>query len=161
MTHISQSIKKRLKVPFNFFKNLIFLSEEKAFVEESYKTLLPLFANTNSYIQTFLGVFASSLMALNAALIAVILSGEAIRSVIFFSFGLSIFIAAILLYMFTFYILLKLRWKLIRNSKSQKIEFSKLSYETEFEMSQYIFYMMIVSFTFIVSFLLILPSLIK
>lgn len=156
------SINKKLPtVTFNFLKKFIFSSEEKVFVEDSYKTLLPLFTNINSYIQTFLGIFASSLMALNAALIAVILSGEEIRSVMFFSFGLCIFIAAIFLYLFTFYILLRLRLNLITSSKTQNIKFEKLSYKTESDISDYILYMMIVSFAFLVSFLSIIPSLIK
>lgn len=161
MGHIPQSIKKLPTVMFNFLKKFIFSSEEKVFVEDSYKTLLPLFTNINSYIQTFLGIFASSLMALNAALIAVILSGEEIRSVMFFSFGLCIFIAAIFLYLFTFYILLRLRLNLITSSKTQNIKFEKLSYKTESDISDYILYMMIVSFAFLVSFLSIIPSLIK
>lgn len=161
MLHIGKIIKAALKRFFDFLKKHIVISNSPSFSEDSYKTLIPLFANINSYLQTFLSVFSSSLMALNAALITVILSKETIRSPAYFGSGMSFFIASIFLYLVSFFILFKLRKNLIKYSKEENIQFKNISYSTENSMSMYILFMFISAISFFFSFILLLKSIIE
>lgn len=160
MLHIGKIIKAALKRSFDFLKKQIVISNSPSFSEDSYKTLIPIFANINSYLQTFLSVFSSSLMALNAALITVILSKETIISPAYLGFGMSFFIASILLYLVSFSILFKLRSELIDYSKEENIDFKNISFSTENKMSSYISFMFMAAIFFFFSFLLLLKSII-
>lgn len=142
-------------------KGFIFSSEAQTFDHESYKILLPLISSINSYLQTFLGVLASSLMALDSAFIVVILSGDSIKSVALFSLGLSILIASIVLYILSFFALLRLRLTVLSVSKTSYVNFENISYKLECAISQYISQMIFISCSFFLSFIFLLLNAIK
>lgn len=145
---------------FNFFKKLSGSSNEKSFSENSYKALMPFFVSSNSYLQTFLSVFASSLMALDSVVLAIILSGREAKSSILFGFGASCFIASIALYLVSFLVLFTLRRKLIAFSKLKDIKVEEIAYRIEDSISSYLSLMMFVSISFFMCFLVLLKSIV-
>ena len=133
-------------------------SDNAPFSEESYKSLMPFLSNINSYLQTFLSVFSSSMMALNGAIITVILSREASFSRILFGFGVGAFLGAIVLYMGSFRALTRLRQKLLEYSKSPGIKFEEISHTTETEISLFIFRMKFSAIVFLICFIFLFTS---
>lgn len=134
-----------------FWKN----SDDTLFSEERYKSLIPFLSNINSYLQTFLSVFASSMMALNAALITVILSRKG-ASFWSLGFGGWLFIASIIAYLFAFAFLLVTRAFLFRYAQDENASFKAIVFFVERNTAKFIAIMLATSIAFFVSFILLL-----
>lgn len=133
-------------------------SDNAPFSEESYKSLMPFLSNINSYLQTFLSVFSSSMMALNAALITVILSREAEPSHTLFKGGVGFFIGAMALYLCAFIILLFTKKRLLKHSMENNVSIKTIAYYYENKTRWFISSMLASAIVFFICFILLLNA---
>lgn len=158
-----KTIKELFVAILEFSKTqLLCPQERKEFSKESYLALLPLFSNINSYIQTFLGVFSSSMMALNAAFIVVILtdSHSDIKYKASFIIAVCIFTATLLLYILSFVFIFAIKAFLINKSRKNDINFESISFFMETSLTFYGIIISISSISFFVCFIILLSNMI-
>lgn len=139
-----------------FIRKWLFISELPTFPEETYNRVVPLFANINAYLLTFLSVYTTSVITIDAALIILILSSKTIDAA--FILGLTFFLVTLLLYLALFISLIKLKKDMIKISIDKNINIEKISYKFEDSITEKIISSLTLSIFLFISFIFFLIS---
>lgn len=139
-----------------FIRKWLFISELPTFPEETYNRVVPIFANINAYLLTFLSIYTTSVITIDAALIILILSSKNIDAA--FILGLACFLGTLFLYLALFISLIKLKKNMIKISIDKNVNIEKISYKFEDSITEKIIFSLTLSIFLFISFILLLIS---